>query len=810
MRSILLSLRTLMRFRAYTLINIASLALSLTCALTILRYVHQEVTVDHHFTDWENTYIIIEKYANKKPVVYSDENCNNVPDHPNLLADPAVIKYSRFHPLGNTSVELDNQLFIFSAITTDSVFFQLAHYPLLEGSNKLATPESVILTKETARKLFPDGDAIGKTLRAMERTLTITGIIDKAEYKSSLQFDIVFSNNLKRSWSVMSKDLVLLTPNADIDAINSKYDTPFKTYSSTDRAIQIQFYPLKKFYFDTHIEFYPDEMILRGNKDNVYILCIAAGLLLLIGVFNFINVYTVIMLRRTREFGIRKIYGAGRSNIFTCIYAENMIMVIIALLLSWLFLEITGKLMQLHLGIPELSNIHFDFGISLAIGLLLPLITTLYPFLRYTRATPITSLQSVYMKGSGSSVSRTSFLFIQYIITFGLVTVSLFFSKQLHFMLQQDLGFRSENIIRCQMRTQARSYDITDEESWKNNKRKIESARENITRCMNESPLFTHWTGAEDTPHQMRQKSFSIKFTNGTNEAHIHCNYASARYFPLFNLQLKEGRFFNDSIEHSRGYFAIANETACQMLGVTDIETDLIQPEFRLWWSSEIDNWEEEMKKNPPYRIVGVIKDFKTGHLAMPTPPIVYLYTSPGIDKEYKFFASFPSGHRKKVLDFLLQLQGESGEGDLQYSFIEDEIAAQYAEDRRTVNIYTTFSIIAILISCFGLLGLSLFDIQQRFREIALRKVNGATLRDILILFMKKYIYILAGAFVVATPLSYWVIAKYLEGFAHKAPISADLFLIAAGITTLISIGTLYWQIRKAAQINPIEAIKKE
>jgi ABC-type antimicrobial peptide transport system permease subunit len=220
---------------------------------------------------------------------------------------------------------------------------------------------------------------------------------------------------------------------------------------------------------------------------------------------------------------------------------------------------------------------------------------------------------------------------------------------------------------------------------------------------------------------------------------------------------------------------------------------------------------QEEMKTNPPYRVVGIIKDFKTGHPTSPTRPLFFTPDMDGFSSPpFVLYASYPEGRRAEVVDFLVKLHAEVGNGELKYSFIEDELATVFDDDRRTVHIYTTFSVVAIVISCLGLLGLSLFDIQRRRREIALRKVHGATVHQIFGLLMNRYVAIMAVAFAVSIPLALWLIHLYTADFASRAPITVWLFLAAALLTGGISIGALYVQVRRAAHIPPAEAMKRE
>ena len=214
--------------------------------------------------------------------------------------------------------------------------------------------------------------------------------------------------------------------------------------------------------------------------------------------------------------------------------------------------------------------------------------------------------------------------------------------------------------------------------------------------------------------------------------------------------------------------------------------------------------------ENPPFEVVGVIEDFRTGHLAKGDAPLAILYDK-GDNPTNPLIATIVEGKRKEAIDFLKELHSEVlGQGEFDYSFVEDEVKKLYDEDKRTTRIYVTFAGLAICVSCLGLFGLSLYDIRQRYREIALRKVNGATGRQITMLLVKKYLYILGAAFAVAIPLVYYIIDDYTKDFAVKAPISIDLFVAGFILTLVVSLGTLLWQVREAVRINPAWIMKNE
>ncbi|MDR0726360.1 MAG: ABC transporter permease, partial [Prevotellaceae bacterium] len=216
----------------------------------------------------------------------------------------------------------------------------------------------------------------------------------------------------------------------------------------------------------------------------------------------------------------------------------------------------------------------------------------------------------------------------------------------------------------------------------------------------------------------------------------------------------------------------------------------------------------DEAGTNPPYRIVGVVKDFDAEHLSKQTTPTVFHFNS--AHESFPVIASFAPGRRQEVIELMKNLHDEFVGGEFSYSFIEDEIAAMYKEDKKVAMICTVFTGIAILISMLGLFGVSLFDIRRRRKEIAIRKINGARIIDIVGLLTKKYFALLGLAFAASTPVALFAIHKYLENFANKASISWWLFAVALVVTLAVSLCTLLWQTYKAGNENPAEVIKSE
>lgn len=804
------SIRNLYKFKLYTIINILGLAISLACVIIIMRYVHQETTVNHFAKDLNRTYMMSIEQENGPARYGGAENINNESSFTSPLDHESVERYSIFIPYEEDFIVSNEVQYKTRLIATDSNFLEILPYPMLYGSNFTDAPDETILTNKFAKKLFGKDNPIGKTITfSTGDILRVVGVIDDTTSKSFLGFDLLVNQNLQpRGWSRMPYNLVMLNISNDVVRVNeSKSD--FSNPDFWGRSVRFQLVPLKDLYFDKSRILYNEgdnPIFTQGNYDSLKILSIVSLLILFVGIFNFINIYSVINMKREREFGIKKIYGASLSQIASQFLFENLIMALIAIFCAWFFTEISSTVLAERLSFSVKPNMQFDIWLSLSILVILSVAVSVYPFIRYIKSPAITSLRSVNVSGV-SVISRKAFLSMQYVISFGLIIVAMFFVKQLNYMLNTEPGYKTENVIVTNMKVENHIYlmygEKSDEIFKKNNRDK-----QLIERKMSESALFTEWIFGE-TIYNPR---IGHKFTRNDREEYIEvaAERLSPDYFDMFNFKLIEGRLW-DSTDVFAQYKCIINESAKKIFDITNIHSEKLQPENRMWYSSYV-----ETDSNPPYEIVGVIKDFNIGHLSKETAPMVLSFSedikgrhsgSPNMP----IMARFIPGKEKEAAEYLKDIYKEiNNSDDFTYSLLDDDIASLYEEDKRISNVYTLFALLAVLVSSMGLFALSLFDIQQRYREIALRKINGATAKDIMKLVLNKYIYLLAGAFAVAIPLSYFAISKYIEGFAHRTAISWWLFAIAAIVVAAISLITLMWQVNRAMKINPARVLKGE
>jgi ABC-type antimicrobial peptide transport system permease subunit len=777
--------------------------MSLTCVIIISRYVYSELTVDSFNQKLDRIYISTCEESNKPGFLQyiGISNPNNEKAFVDLSEHPGVEKSVNFIKINDTDISSENQTYNVDMIVVDSTFLQILDFPIIAGAHNVFRPDETLITEAFAKKIFGNEDPVGKILHypSINKDFTITGVVGKPHTKSSITFDIlVFSSERDpMNWSRMPQTLILLYPNVNYEDINQRY-SEFMKMEAWDYDIRYQLYPFKNIYFENKIGAWVN--YVRGNFMYVIILSLVGGLLLLIGTVNYINIYTVVILRRNKEFGMKKVFGAEGFKVFYQLLFENLTLIALSMITALGLSESVSPAVENILGFEQFPNTGFTLLLALTLLFTLPLITSIAPFLRYHYASPVRSLKSVGIKDK-SLLSGRFFLTFQYFLTMVMITISLFFVKQLHFMLHKDLGYRTQNIIKAPfIKDDHVSYGGTLEE----HQAKMEKTKhimDEVKQKLDASTLFENWTWGE-SPNQASRSTFSFR-NPGAELQETTLIGADETWFKLFEIQLVDGRLWDNSIDKAfTAYDMIVGESTLKQFGITNYTEAELEPYRRIWWS------EGDMSKNPPYRIVGVVKDFYTAHLAQKQNPITIYFSD--ADPREPIMASFAPGRQKEVIEFMRNLHEELIGGEFNYTFVEDEVAETYKEDKKVATIYSVFTVIAILISILGLFGLSLFDIQQRRKEIAIRKVNGASTKEIIRLLLNKYFVLLGIGFAVSVPVALFAIHKYLENFAFKAPVSWWLFAIALIVTAAVSLLTLIYQTHKASNENPAEVIKAE
>ena len=789
MKTLKYSWRFLMRSKSYTIINLLGLACSLACSIILMRYIHRELTVDTHCIDREHVYAICTNTEGNRGLSgLKQYNYDTI-----SIDNRFVEAMTTYIPLEKDYVISGTNRIPARCLVTDSVFFQLFHYPIVQGKLSLTTPQSALLTEKYARKIFGNENPIGKILRYSNgKDITIEGIVGEPECKTTINFDIILSSKLSQHWERMNTELYRFLPGTDINAINKTGSVPryindpeYDTRTHTFSLISV-----KDIYWDGSLTDREPAMFLSGNRSHLIILSGVCLLLLLTGILNFINLYLVALLRRGKEYGLKKVFGVCGRTLFANIWIENTLLVLSALLVSWLIIEIMSAPTE-YLFDTHFSYTAFDGWLSASILLLLPVITSIYPYIKYNYTSPILSIRSIGVQ-SHSKHFRMFFLGAQYIITFLLVVLSLYFNRQLGMLLSTEPGFRTKNIMNVNLVYESKDFSSYTYESMQQRRQRVMQLDNELNAC----PFIELY---EPSNENILTPTFGTNYLNNKGEkVFLNIHYATPAFFKLYDIKVIEGEIPDINKEDRRTVFVV-NKAALKALGYTSI--------------NGVGVIEENQKKanaNASLQpIVAVVEDYFEGHLTSGIKPTIYPVGARFSGDLYQI--AYTPGKKKEVIDFLRNLEYKVyGSEDFEYTFLEDDIKAMYTQDRQTATIYSIFAGMAIIISSLGLLGISLFDIRQRYREIAIRKVNGASAKDLYRLLFRKYITVLIIAFVIAIPLAYYLINTYTQDFAVRAPVSIDIFIISLLLVIIISLGTLAYQIQKAAHINPTKIMKTE
>ena len=789
MKTLKYSWRFLMRSKSYTIINLLGLAFSLACSIILMRYIHRELTVDTHCIDREHVYAICTNTEGNRGLSgLKQYNYDTI-----SIDNRFVEAMTTYIPLEKDYVISGTNRIPARCLVTDSVFFQLFHYPIVQGKLSLTTPQSALLTEKYARKIFGNENPIGKVLRYSNgKDITVEGIVGEPECKTTINFDIILSSKLSQHWERMNTELYRFLPGTDINAINKTGSVPryindpeYDTRTHTFSLISV-----KDIYWDGSLTDREPAMFLSGNRSHLIILSGVCLLLLLTGILNFINLYLVALLRRGKEYGLKKVFGVCGRTLFANIWIENTLLVLSALLVSWLIIEIMSAPTE-YLFDTHFSYTAFDGWLSASILLLLPVITSIYPYIKYNYTSPILSIRSIGAQ-SHSKHFRMFFLGAQYIITFLLVVLSLYFNRQLGMLLSTKPGFRTKNIMNVNLVYESKDFSSYTYESMQQRRQRVMQLDNELNAC----PFIELY---EPSYENILTPTFGTNYLNNKGEkVFLNIHYATPAFFKLYDIKVIEGEIPDINKEDRRTVFVV-NKAALKALGYTSINGVGV-----------IEENQKRANANASLQpIVAVVEDYFEGHLTSGIKPTIYPVGARFSGDLYQI--AYTPGKKKEVIDFLRNLEYKLyGSEDFEYTFLEDDIKAMYTQDRQTATIYSIFASIAIIISSLGLLGISLFDIRQRYREIAIRKVNGASAKDLYRLLFRKYITVLIIAFVIAIPLAYYLINTYTQDFAVRAPVSIDIFIISLLLVIIISLGTLAYQIQKAAHINPTQIMKTE
>ena len=777
------ALRFLTRAKAYTLISLSGVAFSLACSIVLLRYIHRELTVDAHCIHPE-TVVVPLREANGAVMPSATMYLDSV-----YFSDEQIAERCLVVPNEDAFVLYKNRSYQADILAVDSAFFRFFAYPLVAGTIDLKEDNAAVLTRRFAEQLFGNENPLGKVMNYDGKLIVVKGVIDEPSCKTTWHFDLMVSSKLQE-WSRMNIEMLRVLSGVDLDAVNRVSSIYRKSeYYGLTRE---WFVPWKQFYFAPSV-FLKEALMNHGNKAYLLILSGVVILLLTVGILNFINLYMVMMMKRSCEYGIRKVLGMSHRTLFASIWLENLLLTAASLFVAWLFIELTAVPVTRLLG-ESVGYTSFDGWLSLGILLLLPLLTSVYPYVKYAYRSPVTSMRNVSVRYSVAA--RAALLGVQYVFTVLLVVLSVYFICHFRFLTHTPPGFRTEGILEADLQLENRNYADQTPETEK----ALRERKGRISKALDECPYIDSWIYSSYSDFQISYKMKIINDEGVTIPMPVF--YVPSRFFDFYGLEVVDGKLPDEYYDFSM----VLNEAAMKAFGYTKCEEAFIRGEAPLWISVR----DGKVTKGgiEPMPVEAVIKDCFFGKLTDGIQPVVFSVGAETDDERISMLVK--PGKEKELMNYLRKAVKEVyGTEEFDSVWLSDLIKEQYAYDRKITTVYSVFAFVAIVVSCMGLFGISLFDIRRRYREIAIRKVNGASAPDLYRLLGSKYLKVLLASFVAAVPLAWLIINHYTSGFVLKAPLSPWIFIVALLLVATVSFGTLWWQVSKAVRINPVEVIKE-
>jgi ABC-type antimicrobial peptide transport system permease subunit len=780
--------RNLWKNKAFSVINIMGLALGLGCSLLIMLWVKDEYGVDAFHKNGAQLYSVYEKsYRNGEisahqgtPAIMADEMKRVLPE----------VQYATQFDWGELSTfAANNKIIKENGYHAGADFFKMFSYPLLAGNaiTALNDPSNMAISKKMAEEFFGSpAEAIGKIIRYQnQKDFKINAVFNDVPGNSSTHFDFILpwqnfldNNFWAKDWSNSGPVCyIMLRKGTDSKAFENKIDRFLDAYNKEQNANNYVRLGIEK-YSDMYLHSNFDEKgnVAGGRIQYVKLFSIVAVFILLIACINFMNLTTARSVKRAREIGVRKVAGALRVTLIKQFISEALVIVSIAISIALLmvllvlppFNQLTGKQIQLPLLSP-------DFWLSIVVLLFITgFVSASYPAFYLSSFKPVRVLKGLPKFSNSTLWFRKGLVVFQFVLSIMLIVGTIVVRKQVNYIQTMNLGYDRENLLYIPLEG-----DLTAKyELFKNESLRLPGIQ-TISRITDEPTQIQNGTGG--VVWVGKDPNYQPDFT----QTAVGYDFVKAMH-----LQLAAGRDFSkDFPTDSAGY--IINESALKIIGYKDP----VGKPLTFW--------------QKPGTIVGVLKDFHFTSIHSPINPII-MRLSENAEWGSALVRTQP-GKTKEALASLEKVCKElNPKFPFTYKFSDEEYAKLYKTEQVVIRLADYFAVLAIFISCLGLLGLVMFTSEQRTKEFGIRKVLGARPVTLFNLLSKEFIMLVLVAMVIASPLAWFAMNNWLEDYAYKITISWWMFVIAGVLAMLIALITVSFQAIKAAIANPAEALRSE
>jgi putative ABC transport system permease protein len=802
--------RNLLKNKTFSLINIAGLASGLACFILIALYVADELSYDRYNEKASRIYRI------NSDIVFGGNKL-----HMAVTADPmgAIMKkdypeveqYTRIYGSSGAKLVKKGSTFINeqNVAHADSTLFDVFTLPAISGDTKnaLNEPNTVVITESTAKKYFGTADAVGKTIETNDNTSTlykVTAVIKDIPHNSHFNFDFIFSmDNADYQWGQFTSHnfhtFLLLKPGVNYKTFEKnfpqfidKYIMPqvrqfmnIKSMEEMEKAgnkLQYSLMPLTDIHL--HSDRFP-ELGVNGSIQYVYIFSAVALFVLLLACVNFMNLSTARSASRAKEVGIRKVLGTEKKSLIRQFLTESTLMAAISMVLAitivWATMSYFNNLSGKNLAITDLFKPGY-FVWLLLLPLIVGLLAGSYPAFYLSSFKPITVLKGKMNEGFKKSSLRNVLVVFQFGTSIMLIVGTIIVYRQLGFIQTKKLGFNKDQVLVVN-NTYALGEKAT---AFKNEISKMSG----VSGATFASFLPVANSSRNDNTYS---KEAVMDIKNSLSAQTWQIDYD---YIKTLGMEMVSGRNFSKEYG-SDSNAIIINETAAKVLGYDNPLGKKLYTNYQ----------DQSGTRLMSYNIIGVVKNFHYESLKQTVGPLLFRLQNSTGATAFKITTSNVQGLVKNIES---KWKTMASGMPFSYQFLDDSFDSMYREEQRTGKLGLTFAVIAILIACLGLFGLSTYMAEQRIKEIGVRKVLGASVSNITAMLSKDFIKLVLLSAVIALPLSWWFMSKWLQDFAYRIDISWWIFALAGIIALLIAVLTVSSQAIKAALSNPVKSLRTE
>lgn len=792
-----IAVRNIIKHKLFSFINISGLAIGLACCMLIGIYIKDELSYDTFHKNSDNIYRITREFKSLDGSTSLHLSRLAPPFVPLLKNDfPEMKIMTRFISFGGT-IKYEDKVFLEDNIGwSDNDIFSVFDFDFIHGNpeNALLDPGSMVISEEIAHKYFGSSNVIGKTIRfANQANLKITGVFKSMPDNSHFQLELIgdFSlveqyyggrENMIKAWGSNNfSTYFILDEQASISEIERRLPDFLTKHlgENANKSNELHIQKLTDIHLHSHLD---DELGANSDIKHVYTFAAIGLLILFIAIINYMNLATAKSANRAKEVGMRKVMGAGKSSLVGQFLIESLVLVSIAIGIAFTLVRFSLPQLRVFTGrmlVFDTEQSLIAFSVVIVFGLLIGVLSGSYPAFYLSSFEPLRVLKGKLSTGSKSTAMRRLLVVLQFCISAILIVSTGVIFQQLSYIQNKTLGYDKDHILTVNLNEEiASKFKV-----FKNTLLGHPSIDNIGTSSRIPTIQLLDSGGAEvEIDGEMEAPEVTIKSLRVDHD-----------FLDTYNIKIMAGRNFDKAMQSDDTAAFLLNEAAVKMIG----------------WESN----DKAINKKMTYsgrkgRVIGVVQDIHFETLQNQISPLI-MYIPQGHGRIVSI--KMKGDQVNETINFIeTQWAQFSPNTPIQYRFIDERFDRLYEPENRRAQLFTGFSIIAIFLACLGLFGLSSFTVSQRSKEISIRKVLGASIAEIVSILSKEFIILVSISIIVAFPLAYVFSQEWLQNYAYRIELNLLPFILAGILSLLIAFCTISLQTFKAANSNPVDALKDE